>query len=160
MHPFITISARLKRTYNFWGIMLDSEYPVDRNIIESIPELEDISSEYNWTFLPRFEFMRKSISELSFGGYIYGFLAIMASRNGTCILIWMLAIRFCKKNRGKLVFILLPPLINTLVFMCGSCYADYRYVYPNYIVTIPFIGVYIISQGNFLGDIKKKNERG
>ncbi len=146
LHPFITISARFKRTYNIWGLMLDSEFPADRNYILEIPDLTDFSEDYQWEFNNAFKTIRENISQLTSATQAYGFVTMTFSRCGFCIILWVLLLRVSNKNGRELLFLITPPAVNTVVLFIGSCYADYRYVFPMFMMTVPLIGCALISQ--------------
>lgn len=146
LHPFITISARFKRTYNFWGLMLDMEFPADRNYISQIPDVTEFSKDYKWAFDDRFAVIRENIANLTTAAQAFGFLTMTFSRCGFCIILWTLFLRISNKNKEKLLFLIMPPAVNTIVLLIGSCFADYRYAYPMFMMTIPLIGDVLISQ--------------
>lgn len=150
LHPFITISARLKRTYNLWGIMLDSEYPVDRNYVPVIPDLTAISEEYDWKYLSRYDIERTNIERITSASNAYGFITMTMSRCGLCIVIWVLISRFSRLPKDKLILLLTPLIINTIVLVVGCCFPDYRYVYPMFLLTLPLMGV------SYIPDMKGK----
>ena len=152
LHPFITISARIKRTYNFWGLMLDKEFPADRNYISEIPDMMDFSEEYQWKFKDKYKVIRENIANLTTAAHAYGFATMTFSRCGACIILWVLLLRICEKNRKRLLFLITPPALNTMVLLIGCCYADYRYAYPMFMMTVPLIGGMLVSQNCVLYD--------
>lgn len=153
-HPMTTLLARVKRTYNIWFVDPDKRFPSEWIFIDHIAETDILEGE-DWQFPVRFKRSRDLFGKLFTGSYIIGYIQQVMARSGSCLVICFILWRHLKIiNRKEIVLVVLPGMINLFGLAVGCCFNDYRYTYPMFALTIPFLAVCIYLDGKY------KNNKG
>ncbi|MCI9584794.1 hypothetical protein D3Z50_14960 [Clostridiaceae bacterium] len=141
-HPYTTLLARLKRTYNIWSVFASESYPVSINYCSEISDYSSINEAYSWKFIERFEWFRQKFAFIFRENYLIGAIQFFVSRCGWNFVLWGIsAAVLMMMKRRKYLLIILPAFANMVGLLLGCCFPDSRYVYPMFLLTIPYLAV-------------------
>ncbi len=147
-HPLTTLSARIKKTYNIWFVNPDKRFPSEWIFINHIAESDIIEGE-NWQFPECFQIFRELFSEIFTGSYIIGFIQQILCRSGSCLVICFILLQYLKRIEKREMFLaILPGIINLVGLAIGCCFNDYRYTYPMFVLTVPFVAACLYLDRN------------
>ena len=139
-HPYTTILARMKRTYNLWSVFPNDSYYLNTGYIWKLDDYTWQNTKYDWKYISVFQPFRTIFEKLYDNSYFIGELAFIISRGGWSIVICMISLLYAYRNKKmKWILVLLPAMANTVALLFGCCYQDYRYMYPMFINTYLFI---------------------
>ena len=137
-YPITTISARAKRTYNLWAYFPSSTYPVTYNYVR---DLNDFTGLYNWEYLQRYSSERESLANACAEWDISSLL----NRASVCMVVWIgVILSLFQKKKHTYICVIFPAVINLLTLLTACCFPDYRYSYPIFVATVPFVCLALI----------------
>lgn len=145
-HPAITIVARLKKSYNMWGVFSNPLYYEWSNKITSISNFSNLGVKENWYFLGSFELLRECILNSYDDNYFIGSVMRLIGRSGWNMLIWFgCFIILLERRKARCIIAILPAFFNVIALSIGTVSPDYRYTYPMFALSIPFY-LYVLSE--------------
>ncbi len=148
-HPYTTLLARLKRTYNIWSVFPNEIYPVATNYYGKIRDYSSLNEAYSWKFADRFEWFRKRVDFVFREDYLIGAIQFFVSRCGWNFVLWGIsAMILMRIKRGKYLLIILPAFANMAGLFLGCCFPDIRYFYPMFLLTVPYLAVLYLVFAN------------
>lgn len=143
-YPITTLKARLKKTFNLWSVFPNSSYSVTYNTVSDI-SIYTIPYGYDWHYVSQFQPLRDRIlGSMGKNKRLYLFLTRGSLSFAICVLLCYYCI---SKRKGRLILIIIPALTNHLVLMIACCFQDYRYSWPMYVSSIPFVCSVLIASG-------------
>ncbi|MBD5470230.1 MAG: hypothetical protein HDR19_03715 [Lachnospiraceae bacterium] len=139
-NPMATISARFKRTFNMWSLFYYDEFRITKSIVKEIQ-----TNDYGWQYIENMKFLRDIIIKLYSEKHLIGMIQSILYRGGFNILLWMCSFLYLPIKKRKLTYALVPVIANTVGLLVGCCFSDYRYIYPMFVITVPYISAVLID---------------
>lgn len=141
-HPIETISGRFKRTFNIWSIFYNENFPISKFIYSDV-----WSNEYEWQYIELMKPLRNMIINLYSEKHLLGTVQSIFYRGGWNLLLWMCSLAYLSGKKKKMAYALVPITANTAGLFLGCCFPDYRYIYPMFVITVPYISAILMSDG-------------
>lgn len=140
-NPFVTIMARLKKTYNLWSVFPRGKIPVATNYVRKIID----GANLNYLPIPLFEKLRNVFGLCYSSEWLYGTFCFIIARGGWNVFLWIVLELFLKRKGLKNCrIVIVPAAANTVALLIACCYQDYRYMYPTFVLTILYM-LYVLQ---------------
>lgn len=143
-YPMDILVGRMKRTFLFWSVFPDPDYPV---YYSYQPVIKDYPL-YLFTgyhYISRFEPLRQIFGKLLTDSDSFLNLYFSLNRCGINIVTWIILGNYLSFRKRKKLFILgLPIFLNTFILLLCSCFQTSSYTYPMLMIT-PLFMVVVVS---------------
>lgn len=133
-NPIATIAGRFKRTFNMWSIFYNEDFPISKFIYSDV-----WANGYGWQYNEKMKFLRDTLINLYSEDHLIGTIQAVFYRGGFNILLWICSLLYIPVEKRKIAYTLVPIIANTIGLFLGCCFPDYRYIYPMFVITVPYI---------------------
>ena len=143
-YPGTTLKARAKKTFNLWSVFPSDKYLVNYNLAADISQTVSRYG-FDWKYPPQYESMRMMLM-LSLRDDLNVYLLFIRGSHALAMSL-LLGLYFAGKGKKSFILIILPAVVNQIALIAACCFLDYRYTWPMFVMTIPFVCTAFINKG-------------
>lgn len=123
-----------------WSVFYNKDFPVSKFAYSDV-----WPNEHGWQYREVMKPLRNLIISLYSENHLFGTVQAIFYRGGWNLLLWMCSFVYLSGKKKEITYALVPIIANTAGLFLGCCFPDYRYIYPMYVITVPYISAALID---------------